>query len=234
MRKSKQEISGSRVGGQVTQATHADEVEQNVRDVDVAGNIIQQAGQQPSFQGGESKKPRLEEIHQPLAALPALASPRPTLARRAAEAFLSYAPADAPLARAFEAHLAALKRDRLLATWHEGLVSPGLAWDEATCRRLDTAHLILLLISADFLTSDRCYNVHLVRALRRHEAGLARVIPILLRTCDWRTATLAAFEPLPKNHTPVTAWSDQDSAFAEIAASLRQALEALDRHSAHE
>jgi hypothetical protein len=46
---------------------------------------------------------------------------------------------------------------------------------------LNRANVILLLISADFLASDYCYDVEMKRAMERHEAGEAIVIPIILR-----------------------------------------------------
>jgi hypothetical protein len=49
-----------------------------------------------------------------------------------------------------------------------------------------------LLISPDFLASDYCYSIELRKAMERHEAGEARVIPILLRpVADWDTAPFA-------------------------------------------
>jgi hypothetical protein len=163
--------------------------------------------------------------------LPNPAAVRPTALQHPTEAFLSYAPADEALVHGFEKHLAALKRDGLLATWHEGLVSPGASWNDVTCWWLDRAQLVLPLITADFLASDRCYNVHLARALERHEARQVHIVPILLRPCDWRTTTLAALTPLPENQRPVTAWPDSDIAFAAITTRLRQLLGDLQRTS---
>ena len=50
---------------------------------------------------------------------------------------------------------------------------------------LDKVHVVLLLVSSDFLASNYCYDVEMTRALERHEAGEARVIPVILRACLW-------------------------------------------------
>jgi hypothetical protein len=55
-----------------------------------------------------------------------------------------------------------------------------------------------LLISADFLASDYCYGIELQRALEGHQRGKARVIPIILRPCDWQTSPFAPLQCLPR------------------------------------
>ena len=52
-------------------------------------------------------------------------------------------------------------------------------------QHIETSQIILLLVSAEFLNSDYCYDVELKRAIARHDAGDARVVPIILRPCDW-------------------------------------------------
>jgi hypothetical protein len=50
--------------------------------------------------------------------------------------------------------------------------------------QLNTAHVILLLVSPDFLASDYCYEIEMARALERHERGEAVVVPIIIRPVD--------------------------------------------------
>ena len=62
----------------------------------------------------------------------------------------------------------------------------GTEWAGAIDAHLQRAQIILLLVSADFLASDYCYDVEVQTAMARHEAGEARVIPIILRAVDWQ------------------------------------------------
>jgi tetratricopeptide (TPR) repeat protein len=87
--------------------------------------------------------------------------------------------------------------------------------------------VILLLISPDFMASDYCYSIEMDRALERHEAGEARVIPIILKSVDWTDAPFSKLQVLPKNKRAVTSWKDRNSAFYEIAADIRSALKEL-------
>jgi hypothetical protein len=67
------------------------------------------------------------------------------------------------------------------------------------------------------------------RALKRHELGDARVIPVILRHCDWHEAPFAKLQAVPKDATPVTSksWSDMDEAFKDVALGIRKVVTQL-------
>ena len=85
----------------------------------------------------------------------------------------------------------------------------------------------MLLVSADFVASDYCYDVEMKRALERHDAGKARVIPIILRAVDWHSVPLGKLQALPKDGKPVTLWPDRDSAWNDVATGIRKVVEQL-------
>ncbi len=63
------------------------------------------------------------------------------------------------------------------------------------------------------------------RALERHQRGEARVIPIILRPCDWRTSPFAHLQCLPRGGIAVTTWQNLDEAFLAITDGLRRVIE---------
>jgi hypothetical protein len=65
------------------------------------------------------------------------------------------------------------------------------------------------------------YDMEIQQAIERHQAGEARVIPILLHPIDWAGAPFNPLEVLPRNHQPVTTWANPDEAFREIAEGIR-------------
>jgi hypothetical protein len=85
------------------------------------------------------------------------------------------------------------------------------------------------LISADFIHSDYCYGIEMKRALERDGLGEARVIPVILRPCDWLPLPFGRLQGLPQNGEPVTStrWSNQDEAYADIARELRKVVEEM-------
>src|SRR5438874_2288017 len=92
--------------------------------------------------------------------------------------FYSYAHEDESLQKQLERHLSLLRRQGLISGWHDRQIVAGTEWAQEIDARLETASIILLLISSDFLASDYCYGIEMQRALERHQRGEARVIPI--------------------------------------------------------
>ena len=91
-------------------------------------------------------------------------------------------------------------------------------------QHLESADLILPLISPDFLASDYCYDIEMGPAIERHKQGSARTIPILLRPVHWHTMPFAHLQVLPRSGLPITKWSDRDYAFHDIIGSIHQVI----------
>ncbi len=126
-----------------------------------------------------------------------------------------------------ETHLSLLKDLGVIADWHDRRIAAGTEWDGVINENLDRAGIILLLVSADFLASRYCRDVEVARAMERHEAGTARVIPIILRPVDWHSAPFGKLQALPRDGKPVTKWRPQDEAFTDIARGIREAAKSL-------
>nr|WP_240966768.1 HEAT repeat domain-containing protein [Nodosilinea sp. P-1105] len=136
--------------------------------------------------------------------------------------YFSYAPADAPLQTQLAKHLTLLEHQGVITSWSSHQILPGEDRTQTIHQQLNTADIILLLISPDAIADDTCYHLEIQRAIERHQAGEARVIPILLRPVDWQGAPFSQLDVLPKNHEPVTTWPNPDKAFQEIAEGIRQ------------
>ena len=95
--------------------------------------------------------------------------------------FLSFSHKDEDLRNQLETHLAMLKREGVIDVWHDRRIPPGNEIDLAISEALENAHIILLLVSPDFIASDYCWDVETRRALERHAARQAVVIPVVLR-----------------------------------------------------
>ncbi len=141
------------------------------------------------------------------------------------EVFFSYAHKDEELRDELAKHLSLLRNQGVIKTWHDREITAGTEWEGKIDRHLESAQVILLLISADFLASKYCYDVELKRAMERHENGEARVIPVILRPVDWTGASFSKVQALPKNAKPVTSWPNPDEAFTDISRGIRRAVE---------
>lgn len=140
-------------------------------------------------------------------------------------AFLSYAAEDSGHRADLERHLAPMKRQLRLDTWQFGQIVAGTNWDEAIRRQLECADLVILLITARFLASRYCYDVELRRALERHNLHEALVVPVIVEDCDWRFEDFARLQVLPSKAKPVCRWKPRSTAWTDVVAGLRQAIE---------
>lgn len=135
--------------------------------------------------------------------------------------FFSYSHKDQALRDELENHLAQLKHEGIIETWHDRCINAGDQFDDEISHYLEAAHIILLLISPYFLASKYCYQIEMTRALERHDAKEARVIPVILHPCDWHTAPFAKLQAATKDGTPVSKYPNQHDAFLEVAKAIR-------------
>jgi hypothetical protein len=117
-----------------------------------------------------------------------------------------------------------LKRQGLIDAWHDRRIPAGDDIDSSVSEALDRADVILILVSPDFLASRYCYDVEMKRALERHTRKEARLIPIILRQCDWKQSDFSGLKAVPKDGKPVTKWADIDEAFQDVVEGIRAAL----------
>lgn len=146
------------------------------------------------------------------------------------EIFFSYSHQDDEYRDELVKHLSMLRRQSVNVLWHDRKIGAGEEWKNEIDEHLNSARIILLLVSPDFLASDYCYDVEVKRALARHQAGEASVIPVILRSCEWEHTSFGKLQALPQGGTPVKKWKDQDEAFLNVARGIREAVEKLKAH----
>src|SRR5262249_18011773 len=134
---------------------------------------------------------------------------------------------DEPFRLSLDKHLSILRRQGLLESWHDGLIPAGSDWDSEISRELQTAEIILLLISADFLASDYCWSRELALALERHRRKEARVVPIIIRPSDWSAAPFSSLQALPRDGRPIDSWPSRDEAFVDVVQGVRRVCQEL-------
>ena len=138
--------------------------------------------------------------------------------------FVSYSRADEAFKNEFLRHLYLLKRQGLIAAWTDRDIVAGEAWESAIFDRLEAAGIVILLVSADFLASDFCYEREMLRAIERHERGESVVIPVIVRPCDWANAPFAKLQGLPKDAKPISTWREYDEAWLDVVQGIRRVI----------
>ena len=101
-----------------------------------------------------------------------------------------YSHQDEDLRKEVGKHLAALRRDGVIDIWQDRRNGPGDEFDREISNQPESEDIVLLLVSSDFLHSHYCYDIEMKRVLEHHAEGSARVIPVILRPCDWQKTLL--------------------------------------------
>jgi hypothetical protein len=146
---------------------------------------------------------------------------------QAIRVFYSYSHKDEAFREELDAHLAQLRRASFIEAWHDRKILPGEQWEDAISQNLEAANIVILLVSADFLNSDYCYEKEMKQAIERHDDGKACVIPIITRPADWHGAPFGKLQVLPKDAKAVTLWLNRDEAWVNVAQGIRRAVEEL-------
>jgi hypothetical protein len=158
---------------------------------------------------------------------PADISSHPLSLENPLEIFLSCDYSDEALVNTLIEHMASLKREKIIHAWYRHNIQAGQISSDEINYHLDSANIILLLISSSFLASDDLYNSELKHAMQLHAAGKAHVIPIILRPSDWQNTSFGDFLPLPSEGKPVTEWENRDAAFLNIVQGIREVIKEI-------
>src|SRR5258707_15888232 len=141
--------------------------------------------------------------------------------------FFCYARKDETLLNKLKTHLSPLRRQGLIDVWYDRDISAGTEWEQEIKKHLNSAQIVLLLVSPDFMDSDYCYSVEMKRALERHEQGTAKVIPIILSYVQWQGEPLGELQALPTDAKPITSasWHSLNEALFDVAEGIRRVIE---------
>jgi hypothetical protein len=143
------------------------------------------------------------------------------------EVFISYAREDANIKEEIVKLLIPLQDEGLIAFWHDREIVAGQDWAHDIHTKLTNAKVVLLLVSRDMIASRYINGVELNIALKRHEAGQARLIPVIIRTSDWSRAKFSKLQALPSSALPISNYEDRDEWFTEVTKGLRRVIEEL-------
>jgi tetratricopeptide (TPR) repeat protein len=146
--------------------------------------------------------------------------------------FFSYSHEDETLRDELAKYLKPLERQGKIEPWHDRKIEPGKNWRQELDFHLNSADIVLLLVSTDFVNSDFCYCTELERARERHDAGETRIIPIFLRLIDLNAlkgTPLETIQGVPEPSQPITSakWETRDEAFVHVAERIRAVVEQI-------
>jgi hypothetical protein len=148
--------------------------------------------------------------------------------------FFAYSHKDESFRDELEIHLAMLKREGLIEAWHDRRIDAGARLHDEISDHLESAKVILLLISPYFLASDYCYDREMVWALERHEKGEVVVIPVIVHPCDWENSAFSHLKATPSDGKPISKFPNHHEAYLAVVKDVRKAIAKMEPSSSRE
>ena len=142
----------------------------------------------------------------------------------APQLFISYSHDDEALCDKLRIALQPLVRNKVIRAWYDRCITAGEDLDPEIEEQLRASAVILLLVSVDFLASDYCMSTEIKLAMELQQRGTLRVVPIILRPCEWKGEEFARFCALPKDACPVTKWENYDDAFLDVLQGIKKVI----------
>ena len=135
--------------------------------------------------------------------------------------FVSYSRKDETEKDELLAHLRVLQKGaELIEVWSDDEIAGGEAWMAAVDKAMLRARVAILLVTANFLSSDFILKQEVPSLLKRREQDGMRVIPVIAKACAWKKiGWLSEMNVRPKHGRAVwgTSGSLPDEALATIA-----------------
>ncbi len=147
--------------------------------------------------------------------------------REPLKVFISYSHKDEEITQFLLDHLFPLERLKMIKIWCDRQIKPGDEWGGEISSSLESANIIILIVSVDFIKSTYCYDVELERAIERHNNKEARVIPVIARQCVWRHSPFRDLLALPKDGKAISTLNRDDALTAVAEAIFKIADEML-------
>lgn len=142
------------------------------------------------------------------------------------EMMLLYHPKDEALREEFEQYLATLRYSGMIDVWHE--CELGKEMEQTIKEHLNSARVIIPLITAEMLASDKLYE-YLNLAIARHQSGEAKVYPVLMKPCDIENTPLSQLNiiyPKPRGKA-VSQKPNREETLTNIAKDLYGTIELM-------
>jgi hypothetical protein len=152
--------------------------------------------------------------------------PGPRVGGLFATIFISYSHEDAVHMLEIRKHLTGLEAAGRAEVWVDRMISPGREWDFEIDSRLEVADIVLLLLSADYLASGYCRK-EMEHALERANRDQAKVVPVVIRHCDWQHLPVGRLQALPEGGTPVVGSTNLDEVRTRVSLGVRAIVDGV-------
>jgi len=135
--------------------------------------------------------------------------------------FISYSHKDEEWKDKLVTHLGVIEKQGNLEIWDDRRIQGGDDWFSEIEKAIESAHIAIPLITANFLTSDFILGNEVPRLLERKNNEGLRIMPLIVKPCAWtKVKWLSPIQARPKDGKALSGGTDFQididlSAFAE-------------------
>ena len=145
--------------------------------------------------------------------------------------FTIYAREDAQYLEELRGQLRPLEIAGRIRVWSDREINPGVDWEQEIVQNLDSADIILILVSAAYYNSAYIHEKEIKYAIARHERGEAKVLPVIVRSCHFLAdPVISRLQVLPADGKPVTDrrhWAERDDAWFDVVEGVKRTIDII-------
>ncbi len=139
--------------------------------------------------------------------------------------FISYSFKDDHFKNELKSHFKGLINNGTIKAWDGKGILPGQDWDQEIKNKLKEADVILFLLSSDFMNSDYIKDVEIKNAIERHKRGEVRIVPVIIRPCDFASSLFSKFLAVPTDKLAISLWPNADEAYLDVVNHIKRMLD---------
>lgn len=145
--------------------------------------------------------------------------------------FISYSKKDRKWLDYLRVHLTVLEREYQFTIWDDSEIKVGDDWREEINKAIQTSKIAILMVSANFLSSEFINNEELPALLTAAENDGAHIFPIIVSHCMFTEIDeLSRFQTINPPTTPLTILDEgeRDELFLEVTKEIKRILSSND------
>jgi hypothetical protein len=142
-------------------------------------------------------------------------------------AFVSYSHHDREHLERLKVFLKPFERDGLLSVWDDTVIRAGSKWKEEIRSALSSAHIAILLVTQDFLSSDFVANDELPILLDAAQQKGTRILAVLIKPCRFDRTALKDFQFVNSIDRPLISLgeTEQEQIWIAVTHAIEEAVQ---------
>jgi hypothetical protein len=131
--------------------------------------------------------------------------------------FISYSHKDKKFLGELQRHLKPFERSTKISSWSDEQIQPGSRFLEEIKNRLAESRAIVMLVTKDFLASEFIHEHEFHPALKKAQAGGARIVWVLVRDCSYKETPLKDYQAAISPAKPLAQMkAERDGAWVKV------------------